>query len=75
MIFIEISVLDIPNEGFLSDLMTNQKLKEVLETTKTNGVEVIVHLTPSKVFNTSKYQHFIEQIDARRNLVVNDTNK
>lgn len=75
MAFYPILVLDIPNEGFLSDLTTNKKLTKVLNETKPNGVEVIIHFTPSRVFNTPKYQDFIEKIGARRHLMVNDSNK
>lgn len=68
-------MVDVPEEGFLKDLATNEKLKSILEETKATGVEVIVHFTPSKVFNTKRYQDFIEQVNPNRNLIANDINK
>lgn len=73
--FFFVSVVDVPNKGFLKDLATNDKLKTVLEQIKSIGVDVIVHFTPNKVFNTLRYQQFIENVDPKRNLVVNDANK
>ncbi|XP_055306097.1 zinc phosphodiesterase ELAC protein 2-like [Sitodiplosis mosellana] len=68
-------VVDIPNKGFLKELAINAKLKSQLEKIKATGVEVIVHFTPSKVFNTMRYQDFIERVNPKRNLIVNDSNK
>lgn len=70
-----ILVFDVPNDGFLPDLESNDKLKHLLSATKTTGIEVIVHFTPQNVVNTQKYQHFIRRIGAKRQLIANDGNK
>lgn len=64
-----------PNKGFLKELVINEKLKQLMEEMKATGVEVIVHFTPSNVFNTKRYQDFIERVNPNRNLLVNDSNK
>lgn len=71
----QILVIDIPSEGFLKDLATNQKLKTLLEKTKSTGVEVMIHFTPNSVFKTARYQNFIELVNAKRHLTLNDQNK
>lgn len=51
------------------------KLKELLDDAKITGIKYIVHFTPSEVFNTPEYQHFIESNEPESNLIVNDSNK
>lgn len=68
-------VLDVPHKGFLKDLATNETLKSLLKQTKSTGVEVVVHFTPNAVFTSLCYQYCIENINPKRNLVVNDSNK
>lgn len=75
LIFWQISVIDVPNDGFLPALETNEKLKNLLEQTKSTGIEVIVQFTPQNVMNTSQYQHFLRKIGAKRQLIANDRNK
>lgn len=70
-----ISVIDVPNQDFLKDLATNEQLKALLEKTKSTGIEVMVHFTPTSTFNTASYQHFMESVDVKRHLIVNDQNK
>lgn len=57
------------------DLAINVKLRQLVEQTKLCGVQVIVHFTPMNVFKTARYQHFIEQVNPKSNLLVNDSNK
>lgn len=64
-----------PNDGFLQDLTSTEKMQRVLDETKATGIEVIVHFTPQNVFNTEQYQHFMRTMDAKRHLIANDRNK
>lgn len=68
-------VIDVPSPGFLTELQNNEKFKNLLEDAKPTGIELIVHFTPDKVFQSKDYQHFIDSIGAKRQLVVNDSNK
>lgn len=47
----------------------------MIDEAKLSGVQVIVHFTPKNVFKTARYQHFIEQVNPKSNLLVNDSNK
>lgn len=71
----QFSVIDVPDIGFLTDLKNDKKLRNILKDTKSTGIELIIHFTPDKVFQSKGYQHFIESIGAKRQLIVNDSNK
>lgn len=69
------SVIDIPDRRFLQHLQNNKELKHILEETKSTGIELIIHFTPEKIFQSKDYQRFIDSIDAKRHLIANDSNK
>lgn len=68
-------VIDVPDIRFLLDLQNNKKLKTILDVTKSTAIDLIIHFTPDKVFKTASYQHFIDSIGAKRQLIVNERNK
>lgn len=61
--------------GFLTNLQNNEKLTNILNETESTGIDLIIHFTPEKVVRCEGYQHFVESIGARRQLIVNDSNK
>lgn len=68
-------MIDVPNDGFLTTLESNDKLKNLLNEVKPTGIEVIVHFTPENVLNTEKYQQLVQRVGAKRQLIANDRNK
>lgn len=72
---LEFSVIDVPNDGFLTDLQKNEKLTNILEQNKSTGIEMMIHFTPNNVFQSEGYQNFVESVGAKRQLILNDSNK
>lgn len=73
LLMLRISVIDVPNNEFLLDFTSNEKLKRLLR--EQPVIEVIVHFTPENVLNTDRYQQFMRTIDAKTHLIANDRNK
>lgn len=68
-------VIDIPTDGIMEKLLKNEKLTNILEETKSTGFDMMIHFTPDIVFQRKDYQQFIESVGAKRQLILNDTNK
>lgn len=73
--FSEFSVIDVPNVGFLAELQKNEKLKNPLDENKSTGIEMMIHFTPANVFRIKDYQNFVDSVGAKRQLILNDSNK
>lgn len=72
---LEFPVIDVPNVGFLTDLQKNEKLTNILEGNKSTGIEMMIHFTPKDVFQNEGYQNFVDSVGAKRQLILNDSNK
>lgn len=57
----------------LNDFTSNERLQKLLDDIKPARLDFIIHFTPSSVFGTKQYQDFMEQIDAKRHSIQNET--
>lgn len=75
ILWVFLSVIDVPDRKFLDKLKHNKNLTNILDETKSTGIELIIHFTPDDVFKCKEYQDLINSINAKRQLVLNDSNK
>lgn len=68
-------VIDLPSKEYLPDLECNKLLNDHLDEINSNiGIEFVAHYSSSDIIETPEYQQFMQRIDAKRHLAMNDTN-
>lgn len=66
-----LSVLDVPQESYMSNLTTN----EVIVNMASKKLDFIIHFTPTDVYETEAYKKIVKQMQPKLQFVLNDSSK
>ncbi|XP_052266326.1 zinc phosphodiesterase ELAC protein 2-like isoform X2 [Dreissena polymorpha] len=66
-----IVVLEVPSVGHLEDLLSSSKLEALQKSPRSQGPEVIVHMTPRGVMEHPKYKEFMGRFSCKH-LILNE---